>query len=53
MGLVYFNCLVAVSVLYLFLKVPWAGLQCVIVVFPGDTPLLFDARKTDFVSCKQ
>ena len=28
-----------VSVLWLFLTVPWVGLQCVIVVFPGDTHL--------------
>ena len=30
------------SVLWLFLMVPWAGLQCVIVVFPGHTYLLSD-----------
>ena len=29
-----------VSVLWLFLTVPWVGLQCVIVVFPDHTPLL-------------
>ena len=34
-------CLVAVSVLWLFLMVPWVGLQCVIVVFPHHTHLLF------------
>ena len=33
-------CLVTVSVLWLFLKVPWVGLQCVIVVFPDHTHLL-------------
>ena len=27
----------SVSVLYLFLWVPWAGLQCVFVVFPDHT----------------
>ena len=26
-----------VSVLYIFLMVPWVGLQCVIVVFSGHT----------------
>ena len=26
-----------VSVLWLFLNVPWFGLQCLIVVFPGHT----------------
>ena len=38
--LFYFNCAVAVSVLCLFLTVPWAGLQSVIVGFPGHTYLL-------------
>ena len=33
-------CLVTVSVLWLFLKVSWVGLQCVIVVFPDHTHLL-------------
>ena len=32
-------CLVNVSVLWLFLTVPWVGLQCVIVAFPGHTHL--------------
>ena len=30
-------CLVAVSGLWLFLMVPWVGLQCVIVVVPDHT----------------
>ena len=30
-----------VSVLWLFLTVPWVGLQCVIVAFPDHTHLLF------------
>ena len=30
-----------VSVLRLFLTVPWVGLQCVLVVFPGHTHLLY------------
>ena len=29
-------------VLWLFLAVPWVGLQCVIVVFPDHTRLLLD-----------
>ena len=32
---------VTLYVLRLFLAVPWVGLQCVIVVFPGHTRLLF------------
>ena len=30
-------CLVIVSVLWVFLMVPWVGLQCVIVLFPDHT----------------
>ena len=36
-----FGCLVTVNVLWLFLKVLWVGLQCVIVVFPDHTHILF------------
>ena len=32
---------VAVDVLWLFLAVPWVGLQCIIVVFPDHTHLRF------------
>ena len=35
-------CIVTVHFLWLFLKVSWVGLQCVIVVFPDHTHLLFD-----------
>ena len=35
------RCLVTVNVLWLFLTVPWVGLQCVIVVFPDHTHLPF------------
>ena len=34
------TCLVTVKVLWLFLTVPWVGLQCVIVVFPNHTHFL-------------
>ena len=37
-------CLVTAYVPWLILKVPWVGLQCVIVVFPDPTHLLFQAR---------
>ena len=40
--LLSFACLVTVNVLWLFLTVPWIGLQCVIVVFPNHTHLLVD-----------
>ena len=35
-------CLAILYVLWLFLMVPWVGLQCVIVVFPDHTRLLSD-----------
>ena len=41
---VSFRCLV--NVLWLFLTVPRVGLQCMIVVFPDHTHLLFDPSKT-------
>ena len=34
------RCIVTKIVLWLFLTVPWVGLQCVIVVFPDHTHLL-------------
>ena len=39
--LLSYGCLVTVNVLWLFLRVSWVGLQCVIVVFPDHTHLLF------------
>ena len=36
----YSWCHVAVSVLCLFLTVPWVGMQCVLVAFPGHTYFL-------------
>ena len=35
------GCVVAINVLWLFLTVPWVGMQCVIVVLPDHTHLLF------------
>ena len=40
--LLSFGCLVAVNVLWLFITVPWVGLQFVIMVFPDHTHLLFN-----------
>ena len=34
--------IVTINVLWLFLTVPWVGLQCVIMVFPDHTHLLFE-----------
>ena len=38
--LLYFHYVVAVCILFLFLKVPWVGLQIVIMTFPGHIHLL-------------
>ena len=32
--LLSFRCIITINVLWLFLTVPWVGLQCVSVVFP-------------------
>ena len=38
------RCIVTVNVPWLFLTVPWVGLQCVIVVFTDHAHLLFSAK---------
>ena len=38
--LLSYICIVTINVLWLFLTVPWVGLQCVFVVFPDHTHLL-------------
>ena len=35
-----YGCLATVNVLWLFLTVPWVGVQCVIMVLPDHTHLL-------------
>ena len=42
--LLSYKCIVTINVLWLFLTVPWVGLQCVIVVFPYHTHLLFNVE---------
>ena len=39
--LLSYRCIVTINVLWLFLTASWVGLQCVIVVFPDNTHLLF------------
>ena len=39
--LLSYRCIVTINVRWLFLAVPWVGLQCVIVVFPDHTHLHF------------
>ena len=43
MALLYLSsrCLVTVNVPWFFLRVPWIGLQCVIIELPDHTRLLF------------
>ena len=38
------RCIVTINVLWLFPTVPLVGLQCVIVVFPDHTHLLFSVK---------
>ena len=38
--LLSYKCNVTINILWLFLTVPWAGLQSVIVVFPDHTQCL-------------
>ena len=44
--LLFYRCIVTIHVLWLFRTVPWVGMQCVIVVFPVHTHLLFDRTCT-------
>ena len=44
--LLSYKCFVTINVLWLFLTVPWVGLQCVIEVFPDHTHLLFNLDST-------
>ena len=39
--LLSYICIVTINVLWLFLTVPWVGLQYVVVVFPDHNHLLF------------
>ena len=55
--LLSFGCLVDVNVLWLFITVPWVCLQCLIVVIPAHTHLLYNwnsaAKKCLFTGHKQ
>ena len=48
--LLLFGCLVTVNILWLFLMVSWAGLQCVIVVFPDHTDFLLKCWVRDKIT---
>ena len=51
--LLSFGCLVTVNVLWLFLAVPWVGLQFVFVVFPDNAHLTFTSLKTHSKTLKK
>ena len=40
--LLSFRCIFTINMMWLFLTVPWVGLQYVIVVFPDHTHLLLE-----------
>ena len=44
-----YRCIATINVLRLFLMVSWVFLQCVIVVFPDHTNLLFLLRYPKFI----
>ena len=50
MLLLSYKCIVTINVLWLFLTVPWVGLQCVIVVFPDHTHL--HCGSSDIIICR-
>ena len=39
--LLSYRCIVTINILWLFLTVPWVGLQCEIVLFPDHTHYIF------------
>ena len=43
--LLYYRCIVTINVQWLFHAVQWIGLQCVIVIFPDHTHLLFGTQR--------
>ena len=48
-----YRCLVTFGALWLFLTVLWVGLQCVIVVFPDHTHLLFSYSSIILIKIQQ
>ena len=47
-----YRCIVTINVLWLFLAMPWVGLQCVIVVFPDQTHLFLLAYMCNLMFLK-
>ena len=48
--LLSYICIVTINVLWLFLTVPWVGLQCAIVVISDHTHLLFYINKQELLA---
>ena len=48
--ILYYRCIVTINALWLFLTVPWVDLQCVIVVFPDHTHLIFYSILNIYIS---
>ena len=49
-----YRCIVTIKVMWLFHAVPWVGLQCVVVVVPRHTHLLFDGLAASLIAyCKE
>ena len=52
----FFGCLATVMVMWLFLRVPWIGLQSVLVVLPDPTILtdfsqnMYNSRRPTFIA---
>ena len=40
------RCFVTMEVMWLFVAVPWVDLQCVVVLFPDHTHLLYETHET-------
>ena len=50
--LLSYRCIVTINVPWLFLTVPWVGLQCVIVVFSDHSHLLFYSQLYIYIQQK-
>ena len=42
--LLFYRCIVTINVLWLFLAVPWVGIQCLIVIFSNHTHITFETN---------
>ena len=47
--LLFYRCIVTINGLWLFITVSWVVLQCVILVFPDHTHLLFERMDIEII----